>query len=206
MNCYCPVSFRFLEEMLLKISTFLSHPCKEVHSGHKVLASKEPWFHILVVFQGLQQILTVFLLDITYFIFIFFYLTFFFRLTLKRLKSGSAFLPKAQSTMQLFLAYAAYMASVYGTEENTCSYRRAPASLILSWFPLLCAPVMLQNVWETLWVEHKVYRESTVRNYPITVVYPLSEHENCVPELSMLNWLITGKEILTFFSIWVYFH
>lgn len=104
MNCYCPVSFRFLEEMLLKISTFLSHPCKEVHSGHKVLASKEPWFHILVVFQGLQQILTVFLLDITYFIFIFFYLTFFFRLTLKLQASQEApFFPKHRVLCNCFL-------------------------------------------------------------------------------------------------------
>lgn len=53
--------------------------------------------------------------------------------------SGRAFLLIAQFTVQMFLAYAAYMASIQGTENNTWYFRRAQANLIPSWFPLLCS-------------------------------------------------------------------
>lgn len=169
----------FLEEMLLEISTFLCHFFKKVHSMYildprfwlpRNLGFIHLWSFKVCSFWNPDCLLTRY----HFFCFHLFDLTFFFCLTLKLpATQGRAFLPKV-GTMQLFLAYVAYMASIQGTEKNTYSFRRAPASLIPSWFPLLCAPVMLQNVWEILWAEHKVHHESTVRNYPITVVYPLS--------------------------------
>lgn len=180
-----------------------------VHSGLKVLASKEPWFYIPVLFQGLQHLkswLFIFLPDITSFVFIFLILSFYFtwpwsfQLVRKGLSSWST----------EYYATVSCICCIHGIclrhrkkyllfQMSSSKLNSQPVSFALH---SCYAPKCLRDL--VSWTQSVSWKHC--QKLPNNSSLSLSEQENCVPELSMLNCLITGKEILTFFSIRVYFH